>query len=150
MNAKYWSIAAAASLFAAQALAADVGVSISIGQPGFYGQIDIGNYPRPEVVYAQPVVVAPVIGVARPPIYLYVPPGHAKHWAQHCHEYRACGERVYFVNENWYNNTYVPAYRERQGGGRFERAERGGGPSEGRGDGDGDRGRGHGRGKHKD
>jgi len=150
MNVKYWSIAAAAILSAAQASAADVGVSISIGQPGFYGQIDIGNFPRPEVVYAQPVVVAPVVGVTRPPVYLFVPPGHAKHWAKHCHEYRACGERVFFVNENWYNNTYAPAYRERHGGGhgggRYERSERNDGPS-GRG---GEGGRGRGKGKHKD
>ena len=32
------------------AIAADVGVSISVGQPGFYGQIDIGNFPQPRVV----------------------------------------------------------------------------------------------------
>ena len=37
--------------------AADVGVSISVGQPGFYGQIDIGHFPQPRVVYAQPVVI---------------------------------------------------------------------------------------------
>jgi hypothetical protein len=51
-----------AALFAAcaaPAFAADVGVSISIGQPGFYGQIDIGNVPQPQVVYAQPVVIQP-------------------------------------------------------------------------------------------
>jgi len=34
----------------APAFAGDVGVSISIGQPGFYGQIDIGNVPRPQLV----------------------------------------------------------------------------------------------------
>jgi hypothetical protein len=44
----------AAATFTAPALAADVGVSISIGQPGFYGQIDIGDYPQPRVLYAQP------------------------------------------------------------------------------------------------
>jgi hypothetical protein len=42
---------------AAPAFAADVGVSISIGQPGFYGQIDIGSVPQPQLVYPQPVVI---------------------------------------------------------------------------------------------
>ena len=38
----------AAALIAATApsLATDVGVSISIGQPGFYGRIDVGDYPQ--------------------------------------------------------------------------------------------------------
>ena len=31
---------------------ADAGASVSIGQPGFFGQIDIGDYyPRPQVLY---------------------------------------------------------------------------------------------------
>ena len=29
--------------------------------------------------------------------------------------YGACGRPVYFVQENWYNDVYVPAYRERHG-----------------------------------
>ncbi len=29
------------------AFATDIGVSVSIGQPGFYGQIDIGGFPGP-------------------------------------------------------------------------------------------------------
>ena len=36
---------------------ADVGVSVNVGQPGFYGRIDIGNAPPPRVIYAQPVIV---------------------------------------------------------------------------------------------
>jgi hypothetical protein len=94
------------------ARAADVGVSIRIGQPGFYGQIDIGDYyPPPRVIYRQPRVIERV-PVDRPPIYLRVPPGHAKHWHKNCHKYNACGERVYFVQDNWYNREYVPRYLE--------------------------------------
>jgi hypothetical protein len=48
----------------------------------------------------------------RPLIYLRVPPGHAKHWGKHCREYNACGERVLFVQDNWYNREYVPRYQE--------------------------------------
>jgi hypothetical protein len=44
-------------LFAVSAPAADAGVSFSVGQPGFYGRIDIGNAPQPEVIYARPIVV---------------------------------------------------------------------------------------------
>ncbi|MFA5081130.1 MAG: hypothetical protein WC474_01125 [Hydrogenophilaceae bacterium] len=102
----------AAALAAAPALAADVGVSISVGQPGFYGHIDIGGFPPPQLIYAQPVIVERV-PMRRPPIYLRVPPGHAKHWRKHCHEYHACGERVYFVQDGWYSRVYVPRYQER-------------------------------------
>ena len=44
-------------LFAVSAPASDDGVSFSVGQPGFYGRIDIGNAPQPEVIYARPIVV---------------------------------------------------------------------------------------------
>ena len=103
--------AAVLAVCVAPTLAADVGVSISIGQPGFYGQIDIGNVPRPQLVYAQPVVIqqAPEF-VSAPPIYLHVPPGHEKHWSKHCAMYNACGRPVYFVRDDWYNNEYVPRY----------------------------------------
>lgn len=103
------SITAAAVGF--PAFAADVGVSISVGQPGFYGRIDVGNFPPPRVIYREPMIIERVER-ERPPVYLRVPPGHAKHWSKHCHEYHACGERVYFVQDNWYQREYVPRYRE--------------------------------------
>ena len=100
----------------ASALAGDVGVSINVGQPGFYGRIDIGNYPPPVVVYSQPVVIAPApIAVVQQPVYLRVPPGQAKKWAKHCAKYNACGQPVYFVQETWYKNVYVPTYEQRRG-----------------------------------
>ena len=97
--------------FATPVFAGDVGVSVSIGQPGFYGQIDIGNIPRPPLLNAQPVVIvrSPTYASA-PPLYLHVPPGHEKHWSKHCAEYNACGRPVYFVRHDWYNNEYVPRY----------------------------------------
>jgi hypothetical protein len=101
---------------AAPALATDVGVSISVGQPGFYGQIDIGDFPQPRVIYERPVVIlrSPAY-VSAAPIYLRVPPGHEKHWNKHCAQYDACGRPVYFVRDDWYNDEYVPRYRH--GGG---------------------------------
>ena len=107
----YLFAAAITAVFTAPAYAADVGVSVSIGQPGFYGQLDIGDYPRPQVMYRQPMIIerGPV---SRPPVYMRVPPGHAKHWSKHCGDYNACGERVYFVQDGWYNREYAPRYRE--------------------------------------
>ena len=133
--------AAAALACAASAQATDVGVSISLGQPGFYGQINLGNMAPPQLLYPQPVIIAPR-PVALPPIYLRVPPGHAMHWDKHCFEYRACDRQVYFVQDQWYNDVYVPYYREHHGRGG-ERREHD----------HGDRGRdhrGHGKGHDRD
>jgi len=97
---------------AAPAFAGDVGISISVGQPGFYGQIDIGHFPQPQLVYTQPVVVQPAPQFAvSAPIYLHVRPGDERNWREHCEEYNACGRPVYFVRDNWYNNEYVQNYR---------------------------------------
>ena len=91
------------------AWATDVGVSISVAQPGLYGRIDIGSVPAPPVlVYPRPVVIVPQ-PVAQPPIYMHVPPGHAKDWGKHCEHYGACGYPVYFVSDGWYQTHYVPA-----------------------------------------
>lgn len=91
---------------AAQAQNVSVGVTIT-GEvlPGVYGQVVLGNGPPPPVLYAQPVIAAPVV-VAQPvpvaPLYLHVPPGHAKHWRRHCQEYHACDRPVYFVRSAEY------------------------------------------------
>ena len=103
--------------FAALALAAcaisptfaqtNVGVSIGINQPGVYGRIDIGNYQQPRIVYPQPIVIVQSpVAVQQQPIYLYVPPGHQKNWAKHCARYNACGQPVYFVQEDWVRERY--------------------------------------------
>jgi hypothetical protein len=101
------SIALAA--LAAPALAGtQVGVSINVNQPGFYGRVDIGRVPSaPVLVYPRPVVVMPgPVAVVQRPIYLHVPPGHAKHWKKHCGHYNACGQPVYFVQDGWYQKHY--------------------------------------------
>jgi hypothetical protein len=96
--------------------AANVGVSVSIGEPGFYGQINIGNAPAPVVVNPQPVIIerGPTY-VEQQPIYLRVPPEHQRNWRRHCREYNACDRPVHFVDSNWYNKVYVPHYREHRG-----------------------------------
>lgn len=97
-----------------------VGVSIDINQPGVYGRIDIGNRPPPIVVNQQPVIIIQQpVAVVRQPIYLYVPPGHQKKWSKHCSRYNACGQPVYFVQEQWvverYRNEH-PGWRDAQDG----------------------------------
>jgi hypothetical protein len=82
----------------------NLGVSIGINQPGVYGQVNIGNYPPPRLINQQPIVI--VQSPIREPMYLYVPPGHQKHWAKHCHEYNGCGRPVYFVREDWVRERY--------------------------------------------
>jgi len=91
----------------ASAFAADVGVSIQISQPGVYGRIDIGRFPQPQVIVAQPIFVErPTIVVQRPePVYLWVPPGHRKNWKKHCRDYGACGAPVYFVRHDLYESN---------------------------------------------
>ena len=115
-------------LFAVSAHAADVGVSVSVAQPGFYGRVDIGSIPQPELIYARPVVVHPVsVGVVYQPVYMHVPPGHAKHWSKHCSKYNACGHPVYFVKEKWYNDVYVPHQQvsyAKENGGKHEKGHK--------------------------
>ena len=126
-------VAAAFALVALPAFAQNVGVSVSIGQPGFYGRIDIGSFPPPPVVYPRPVIIQPVpVGAMVQPVYLRVPPGHQRDWGKHCGKYGACGQPVYFVQDQWYTDVYAPRYREMQG-------------DEGRGHGNG-HGKGHGKG----
>lgn len=130
--------AAALVAVSATAMSADVGVSISLGQPGFYGQIDIGGYPPPPVIYRQPRV-AYYVPEDRPPLYLRVPPRHAKHWSKHCRAYNACNERVYFVKDNWYRNEYAPRHQARSDHrGNKHRDHRGGDERHDRGDRGGD------------
>ena len=114
------AVLAAATSF--PALAADVGVSVSIGQPGFYGRIDIGGYPPPRILYREPRVMYRA-AMNRQPIYMNVPPGHARKWRKHCREYNACGERVYFVQNTWYEREYVPHYQKQHGDRRDDRRD---------------------------
>jgi hypothetical protein len=90
---------------------------LGLGQPGFFGRIEIGGLPRPpKLVFPEPVIIqrAPA-AVAPQPVYLHVKPGHEKNWRKHCRKYNACGQPVYFVQDRWYNDEYVPEYRKHHG-----------------------------------
>jgi len=90
-------------------------VSVSIGEPGFFGRIDLGGgAPPPEVintqagdhraslVYGQRAADLPA-RTARP---------RARLWAAIAPAYNACGQPVYFVRDDWYTNVYARHYRE--------------------------------------
>lgn len=118
-------------------------INLSVGgeiSPGVYGQVQFGNAPPPPVLYEQPrIIVRQPPNVVVEPLYLHVPPGHAKNWAKHCREYNACNRPVYFVR----SAEYEPGYQKRKdqghrGEGRRDDGDRG----EGRRD-EGNRGRGH-------
>jgi hypothetical protein len=160
-------VAFAALAASTGAAAADVGVSVSVNQPGFFGRIDINQPPpAPALIYAQPVLIAPPpVHVVRQPIYLRVPPGHEKHWGKHCAKYNACGQPVYFIRDNYYQQHYVVqqpprvvhgtpvlVLRERDGDGRGRGRDR---DDDDRGQGRGHdndhghgKGHGHGHGRH--
>jgi len=101
-----------AGVGASHAGGVDVRVMLS-GQvvPGVYGQVNIGNDGPPPVVYAQPMVIEPQYAPP-PPIYLHVPPGHARNWRKHCHEYNACNRPVYFVRSQEYDPEYQRHYQD--------------------------------------
>ena len=108
---RYLALAAlAASLpFSLPAVAAEVGVSVQISQPGVYGRIDIGRFQQPQLVVQQPIqVYRPRLAQAPQPVYMWVPPGHRKNWRKHCGAYGACGVPVYFVRDEWYGQQVRP------------------------------------------
>jgi hypothetical protein len=93
----------------------NIGVSIGINAPGQYGRIDINNYPQPVLVMQQPIIYAPAPqAVYQRAVYLYVPPAHRANWGRYCGNYRACGQPVYFVQENWVHDEYRREHEQRQ------------------------------------
>ncbi|SFG46330.1 hypothetical protein SAMN05518865_112164 [Duganella sp. CF458] len=144
-------LAAAMLALSTSAIAQDVGVSVTVGQPGFFGRIDIGNMAPPPVLYPQPVIIQRPARIIAEPLYLRVPPGHAKNWGKHCGRYNACGRNVYFVRDEWYTNEYAPRYRDEHRHRDHDRRDRDYDDDHGHGHGKHkDKGHGHGHGKHKD
>ncbi|HUP97405.1 MAG TPA: hypothetical protein VM073_05665 [Usitatibacter sp.] len=87
------------------AAAADVNIQVILPgdlRPGLYGRVDFGSAPPPPLVYTEPILVKKV-KAPPPPLYLHVPPGHAKNWSKHCARYDACGQPVYFVKSAEYD-----------------------------------------------
>jgi hypothetical protein len=114
MKSTYCAAALAALAFGATAAYADVDIGVAIhGEiaPGIYGRVDLGGRPPPTLVYAQPVIIEQPAAhvVVAEPLYLHVPPEHARAWRLHCHEYHACNRQVYFVRSREYDPEYIRA-----------------------------------------
>ncbi len=106
-----WLYLGVLAMISSSALAADVSISLhGQVQPGLYGSVSVGER-YPTVIYQEPVRVyhpepvyverhystshyAPVVVQ---PIIIHAPKKHRKHWKKHCHQYRACGREVRFV-----------------------------------------------------
>ena len=65
--------------------------------PGVYGRVEFGTAPPPPLIYPKPVIIYGGPQAVQQPVYLHVPPGHAKKWSKHCAKYNACSQPVYFV-----------------------------------------------------
>ena len=116
--------------------ATSIGVSIGINAPGQYGRIDINNYPQPMLVNEEPIIYrSSAVAVHQRPIYLYVPPAQQARWGRYCGGYRACGQPVYFVQENWVRDEYRREHdnrNERKGWRDQGRHDQGNGQARGR------------------
>ena len=93
---------------------AQVALSVQVGQPGYYGQINIGRSDGPQLVYPSPVTAYPQAWSQwRQPIYMLVPSFQVSNWGGYCNLYNACNRPVYFVREDWYRGRQGPlAWRE--------------------------------------
>ncbi len=96
--------------FGSAALAA--GVTVQVGEPGYYGRLELGDAPKPVLISPNPIVIERQ-HVVEQPTYVFVPADQRNDWANYCARYEACGRPVYFVEERWYNDVYVPHYRSR-------------------------------------
>lgn len=161
LRRQVYGAAAALLLAAAGGAHAQTYINATVGgelAPGVYGRINIGNAPPPPLIYAEPVIIhRPAVVVPRAPIYLYVPPGHAKNWGKHCARYNACNQPVYFVQEPPPRKGPKHHHQGRDDrrwdddhrhGGKHDRDH---GRGDGRGDDRGERGEGRGKGHgHRD
>jgi hypothetical protein len=111
---RFLSIALVLVLAAGVCRAGDLNIHVMLSgevAPGVYGQVQLGNERPPPLVYAQPMLIEPQ-AAPPPPVYLHVPPGHARNWRKHCREYNACNRPVYFVRSQEYEPAYARGDRE--------------------------------------
>ncbi len=98
----------------------DAGVVITGAvTPGVYGRVDIANKALPALVYEQAMFVERPDTAGRvEPLYLHVPPEHAKNWKKYCNQYQACDRPVFFVKSAEYEPGYEPPKPDKTGGKR--------------------------------
>lgn len=103
-------LATSLSVFGTAALAADV--VVKVGEPGYFGRIEVLDAPKPVLISTEPVIIQRE-RMINEPTYVYVPADQRTNWAANCSKYEACGRPVYFVEDRWYNDVYVPHYKSR-------------------------------------
>lgn len=110
---KRYLLAAALSVAAAAASAADV--AVSAGHPDYFGQLEVGHLAPPAVVYENAVIVRGKRRVeGAEAIYMRLPEKQVRQWSKYCSRYDACGRPVYFVKDEWYRNVYVAHHNGEQ------------------------------------
>ena len=112
ITAGFSLVSLALGISGAHAQYANVVISGEV-RPGVYGRIELGNRPPPVLLHAEPVVIVREKRQLQP-LYLHVPPGHAKHWDKHCNKYNACNRPVYFVK----SAEHEPGYSKGKGKGK--------------------------------
>ncbi|WP_216903438.1 hypothetical protein [Synechococcus sp. CCY 9618] len=109
-------------------------LTLQLGQPGYYGQINLGNLAPPPVYYRRPLSISPPNSRNRwnqasfQPVYVRVPRNQVRDWRRYCGSYQACNRPVYFVRDEWYRNVYAPRVRadaRRDGRDRWRSSRRG-------------------------
>jgi hypothetical protein len=108
---------------------AQVDLNIQLGQPNYYGGLNIQGFPNPQLYNSRPVLIQPLAPEYDQPVYLRVPPYQRRNWGTYCRRYNACQRRVYFVQDNWYRSIYAPRYRNMNNG--RNRYDHGGGSGSG-------------------
>jgi hypothetical protein len=93
-------------------LLAEVSAPVTLGEPEFYGRLELDEgYYRPRVVHDRPVVLDRRFQNMAP-IYVRAPRDQYRDWRRHCAKYDACERPVYFVRDEWYTQIYAPRYRQ--------------------------------------
>ena len=66
----------------------------------------------PALISPNPIIIEREHLVEQP-TYVYVPADQRSDWARYCGKYDACSRPVYFVEERWYTDVYVPHYKSK-------------------------------------
>jgi len=114
-------------LVATLALAAGCALAQGKSTDEFFGRIEMGGAPAPELMsnrvvkgqhlhsHGRTALPAAQIAGFEAPVYFHVRPGEEVRWAAHCKSYNACDLPVLFVTEAWYRDTYLPHMAQQDG-----------------------------------
>ena len=95
---KYFLLVVLIIIFPTSVIASVYGVSNDIGQPGFYGQIQLGNdYPRLQLIYSEPVLIRKVRTDIGQQLPIYLPYYNSRHFI-------FAQNRYYESNRQYYDN----------------------------------------------